>query len=1526
MKNKSSLTVFDMINKKKKRFISLVLVILVVVSTCFSNAPFVSEAEEGESNSGQESTGYFDQVIAEMKADPNRTFNILEIVPDDCCGEFLFYTADSSIQEKFDYISTDAAGMEEIYSKLSDGAKNDVKTTGSGQLTNMGFSNFLVMYHENLFTNKVYLEIENLFLNEVVPDYATFLDGRLDVDLVEANKLTIDDISNADLIYINTRDHDGGTVEGYEFLSQYKKDASGNWYKGAKENLVVYKKDGSGNFTKSDAASGNIPGYTTYEYVTYGSAEDIASRYTGDNPAYTIYKDSDNKGYYISRDISWESAAKILEVTLKGKSVNGKTAQVPIIFDASTIGTNGNNIYRLEAIIRSVEADVAADEKYQITNSAGEVCNGYAIVENMISTNYAVYNEYGVKTAVLSSEYYADHTADSKAANGADIIKDCKNTVTNFVTDADWGNYLAYLYQGVQYDHSGNSSENIQYKIQSDTNPDGSLKYYNTLVQENWTYDLTFIKDNQDFRSRNMYLDRHYYCFNGDSSLIPSNYANGITVANASNLLGIADGQYTVIDILRYLLGVSDGEYSGRKGGIYLKVLEIEPTTDFVFDTEESIKTLAKDIGIDESKLISKSSLTPNADGTYTVPAGKYVIDVDCYSTNAVNALNNSFVETYDIIYVGDNIGNLNTMNGSTVYNDTSLNGYVYLAYGDLVKVNDVLMGMLTTDFETDSEGNYRYQSGTSNRYLKNVYTEVVSYCDANGYNNANMYKVTAGNARYPDNDLTEYKMNELIEFAQAGNIVLLGNKLYQPSFTYPTSHMRNMIRTISEDASLKYTVVRYTPSTSSSTYTKARNVINIYRNLNPVIKSVSVMHGSDEIGDISYNGGIVVPQITVDKNNPTETNLQFKATIDNVDINKNYKVLVVIDKNGDGIFNEVQSTNDGNEAYDPKVLTGSEIMSNGVTINVTLDKGYSGVFIWKLLITEEDTTKNIRSEVSGSIAIKGVDKNIEVLQIVPASTSTTLLMAYYDETTGNSIHIKDLATKNKAKYVTTPGLYDNMTTCSSTYPFEELLWETYKSIGYKIQVTAMTPALFNEEYGNLQDYDMLVIGFGDMYAKADVSKDAANAIEEFINSGKAVLFSHDTVAFSVLRADEYKTTKPKQSASAGIGKVYEGAYASGYSSSGSKSTAGGYWSGNISTRFRSLVGMDRYNVSSYNLDSSDTNTEPKNVPKDADGNSITEIQGISTGTLLRYAFVRDGLVWSGDTGNMSKNLYNWAPYNGNFSTAMTSNLTTTKVSSINVGQVTQYPYNIDKEITVATTHTQYFQLDLEMPTVTEGGITTEDPDNKVMVWYTLGSNNATSGYYYYTKGDAANNFYIYSKANITYTGAGHSDMIDENTSAITAGNEAELKLFVNTIVKAITAGNFTPRITVTNAQKSSGRNHIYIYEYMADSDYHIDFYAQDDDLVTGSGKFKSAKITWTPDGATDAVTLIDYGNTLVCGTARTFNVQDAKSSIGDASYAQLISEIKGGTADLTIEVTDGRGAKAIENVTFSMRNLFALD
>ena len=107
----------------------------------------------------------------------------------------------------------------------------------------------------------------------------------------------------------------------------------------------------------------------------------------------------------------------------------------------------------------------------------------------------------------------------------------------------------------------------------------------------------------------------------------------------------------------------------------------------------------------------------------------------------------------------------------------------------------------------------------------------------------------------------------------------------------------------------------------------------------------------------------------------------------------------------------------------------------------------------------------------------------------------------------------------------------------------------------------------------------MLVIGFGDMYAKADVSEDAANAIEEFINSGKAVLFSHDTVAFSVLRADEYKTTKPKQSASAGIGKVYEGAYASGYSLSGSKSTAGGYWSGNISTRFRSLVGMDRYNV-----------------------------------------------------------------------------------------------------------------------------------------------------------------------------------------------------------------------------------------------------------------------------------------------------------------------------------------------------------
>ena len=417
-----------------------------------------------------------------------------------------------------------------------------------------------------------------------------------------------------------------------------------------------------------------------------------------------------------------------------------------------------------------------------------------------------------------------------------------------------------------------------------------------------------------------------------------------------------------------------------------------------------------------------------------------------------------------------------------------------------------------------------------------------------------------------------------------------------------------------------------------------------------------------------------------------------------------------------------------------------------------------------------------------------------------------------------------------------------------------------------------MTTDKFNEEYGNINDYDMVVLGFADCFGYSDVNESAAQAITDYINTGKALLFSHDTVSFTSLSAKEYLVWK-----------------------NSAWSYAGDYWSPNISTRFRNLVGMNRYGVSA-----NDAENGNEYVPESSAGTKIPEIQGISNFTLMRFS--------SG---------YKY-PYNPS-KTINSNTMNTTKVDKLNDGQVTQYPFRIDESISVAKTHAQYYQLDMELPKDAEGKAQEED---KVMVWYTLEAENGANNYFSDTASDAINNYYIYSKANITYTGAGHSKMLDSNGKATSI---SELKLFVNTIVKALAAGNFAPEVEVRNAQKSTGKYNIYINELAAEEDYKIVFCATDADLYEGRGRFKAADVVWTDDDGNDHV-LMDYGNTLVSGIEQTIYIKDLQSVLSSDLYSKLITEIQNGTADFTITAEDARDAKGTANVGFTLRQLFWLD
>ena len=223
------------------------------------------------------------------------------------------------------------------------------------------------------------------------------------------------------------------------------------------------------------------------------------------------------------------------------------------------------------------------------------------------------------------------------------------------------------------------------------------------------------------------------------------------------------------------------------------------------------------------------------------------------------------------------------------------------------------------------------------------------------------------------------------------------------------------------------------------------------------------------------------------------------------------------------------------------------------------------------------------------------------------------------------------------------------------------------------------------------------------------------------------------------------------------------------------------HWSYNITSQLRNLIGMDRYNVAVE---------ENKN-----------------TGSPYGAGF------------SNSLNLTNWTRYYSNMA------------GQINSGQINMYPYEIGENVSVARTHAQYFQLDLN--------------SDDIVVWYSLSDDdmsNTNHGYRYFNMSgnDALNNYYIYSKGNITYTGAGHSSL---------GNSDIELQLFVNTIIKAIGSANSIPVVEFDNAIKIDN----YSYE-MAIRDGKlpetITYTVTDKDFLGDtSGTFKEGFVYFDVDG-----------------------------------------------------------------------------
>lgn len=199
---------------------------------------------------------------------------------------------------------------------------------------------------------------------------------------------------------------------------------------------------------------------------------------------------------------------------------------------------------------------------------------------------------------------------------------------------------------------------------------------------------------------------------------------------------------------------------------------------------------------------------------------------------------------------------------------------------------------------------------------------------------------------------------------------------------------------------------------------------------------------------------------------------------------------------------------------------------------------------------------------------------------------------------------------------------------------------------------------------------------------------------------------------------------------------------------------------------------------------------------------------------------------------------------------------------------------------------------------------------------------NSSSVYYSLAGQDALNNYYIYSKGNITYSGAGHSNM----------NGDAELELFVNTVVKALESGNTPPEVTVQDAV-STGAGTYEQYVRDGQENVTIKFTPSDVDMGIGNGAFASGLIYWDVDNngtydETKDIVLESYEDGELRNRTQMVYKFTEENLLQKYNDIDLKTAIRNGTASIGIIVQDkaSAGQVAQAHVKLVFRDLFKLE
>lgn len=637
---------------------------------------------------------------------------------------------------------------------------------------------------------------------------------------------------------------------------------------------------------------------------------------------------------------------------------------------------------------------------------------------------------------------------------------------------------------------------------------------------------------------------------------IPEKFDNILIYSNGGGASGYFD-HVASTETVNIILNFTDNKPSGdvteepeEKDGS-IKVLEIEPCNSYWLSDSANLSKLALAAGVDEDD-ISVTYVTPNR----------------------LNGMTVDLVDEYDMIVVGNEVSLLNDLEPADPYRH---NGYYAYAATTQTLVN----GLLKDDYTTADDFNTNIKLKTQNASLKtgSVYLENSTSPlwnlgireqwgnDSKKYILKNVglslelqtlnVPESVSRARFSGNDLTRYMQKQLAEFVKSGQPVIIADDLYTQTVKrirdFQLYDMWDKTLDPGSEPSSEHAVqdsriyFALNGMEDERDYYDEKNPPNLTY-IETLIKKSVVENATGKVGGLSLEQdlkpGIVVkdtgtvkneegenvPTITKKDNDEFSLNglaksnflsFQYEIALPRGGALNDCVMKVIIDRNGDGIFDENKKKTGKEESKKEDLNQNDAVLKEDKVFTVDFsalaaedyvyDAGagtIGGVFTspepvnsgeefcqFRVIVSNKNESNRLRGSWTGYMRPELETRPVKILQITPYS--------------------KEQGAKPLSENDQFTSLIDSLgTEMEYTFDFTESGYQVMSEDDFSMACAdgSITPE-------TLKEYDLIIMGTDynsdDVNDSIDIDEAAAKVLIEYTNVLKRpIIFTNDSLSY----------------------------------------------------------------------------------------------------------------------------------------------------------------------------------------------------------------------------------------------------------------------------------------------------------------------------------------------------------------------------------------------------------------------------